>query len=488
MHLPYLCSGFLTAHIMRHIITLISSAKVWHPFCHATARAAWVLAVQFMALTISAQTGTLPVIHIDTEGHKPVTSKTVYLPATYYIVDNNDPELNIGSEAAPLPLEIRGRGHSSWKGKKKPYKIKLGEKAPLLGMNQHKHWALLKFYEPTVAGLQLGKIMGMDWTASTRPVEVVLNDENLGLYLLTETNRIGKQRLNIYEQPNQNEDPTTIPYGWLVEVDNYIETNQISIYESAGWSMNITYHSPESLSTAQRSWLTTEFKAINAAVYAPDKDNSTWEQKIDVDAMARYFIIQEVLDNSDGFHGSFYLHKDSTDDARWVAGPLWDLSCNQRQKTDYTFRMKTSYTFVPHWIGELIKDEDFCRAVRKAWSEFYPQQVQPWMEYIDQHLLPCSQAFEQEKVLWSYTDQATLKQRTDKLKSALLANIEWFNNHLPGNTNGVDATSVDNKDITRVDYINLAGVRSSQPWHGVNIIVTTYSDGTTATSKAFIRH
>lgn len=445
-----------------------------------------ITALLLAVLTLHGQTGTLPVIHIDTQGHKPITSKTMYIPGTYFVVDNNNPEMNLGSEDSPLPLEIRGRGHSSWKGVKKPYKLKLGEKASLLGMNKHKHWALLRFYEPTVAGLQLGNIMGMDWTASTRPVEVILNGDYQGLYLLTETNRIGKQRLNIYEQPNWNEDVNTIPYGWLVEIDNYIETNQIKIAENNKWTLQVTYHSPDSLSLAQRSWLIEDFKAMNAAIYDADKTNSTWEQKIDVDAMARYFIVQEVLDNSDGFHGSFYLHKDKGDDARWVAGPLWDLSCNQRAKTDYTFLMKTTYTFVPHWIGELIQDEDFCRAVRREWSKFYPQQVQPWMDYIDEHLLPCSTAYEQEKTLWNFTDQSTLSQRVEKLKSSLLANIEWFNSHLPGETNSVTDLGIVNQEVVHVEYINLAGMRSSRPWNGVNIKLTTYVDGSTSSDKVII--
>ena len=290
----------------------------------------------FSALSVKGQTNTLPVIHINTENKKAITSKTVYIPGTYFIVDSKNSTMNIGSEESPLALEIRGRGHSSWKGDKKPYKIKLAEKAPLLGMKKNKHWALLKFNEATIVGLQLGKIMGMDWTPSTQPVEVILNDDYIGLYFLTETNRIGKNRLDIYEQPDRNEDESTIPYGWLVEVDNYIESNQIFIQETSKWKARFTYHSPDTLSSAQKQWLINEFTAINTAIYDEDKTNSTWEQLVDVDAMARYFIIQEVLDNSDGFHGSFYLHKDMADDARWVAGPLWDLVCSQRDKTDYS--------------------------------------------------------------------------------------------------------------------------------------------------------
>lgn len=452
-----------------------------------SARMAFVALVLITALVANAQTGTLPVMQIETEDCQPVTSKTEYLAGTFFLVDNQNPANNVGTADNPVPLEIRGRGHSSWNGDKKPYKIKLSDKIPLLGMSKNKHWALLKFHEPTVVGMELGKIMGMAWTPSTRPVEVVLNGDYIGLYLLTETNRIGKNRVNIYEQPNWNEDESTIPYGWLVEVDNYYETNQISFREHDSRFLRITYHSPDSLSTAQKQWLLEEFKGINADIYADDKTNSTWEERIDVDAMARYFIIQEVLDNSDGFHGSFYLHKDRKENARWVAGPLWDLSCNQREKTDYTFRMKTSYDFTPHWIGELIKDADFCIAVRNVWDEFYPEAVQPWMDFIDEHLLMCVQAFEQDKIRWNITAGETLAERVGSLKSALLANIEWFNLHLPEIPyNSVNAVSASTEAV-KVEYLNMTGMRSDRPWNGINIQVTTYADGSTSTAKVFAK-
>ena len=39
------------------------------------------------------------------------------------------------------------------------------------------------------------------------------------------------------------------------------------------------------------------------------------------------------------------------------------------------------------------------------------------------------------------------------------------------------------KTVKSVRYYNIAGIESNQPLDGVNIVVTTYTDGTTATSK-----
>ena len=37
--------------------------------------------------------------------------------------------------------------------------------------------------------------------------------------------------------------------------------------------------------------------------------------------------------------------------------------------------------------------------------------------------------------------------------------------------------------VVGVDYVNIAGAKSSKPWQGINIVVTRYSDGTTTTTK-----
>ena len=71
---------------------------------------------------------TIPVLYIETHGNQPVTSKTEYIDALYWLdpLDNED-IAPLGSEEEPLPMQIRGRGHSSWKSPKKPYKLQTRE-------------------------------------------------------------------------------------------------------------------------------------------------------------------------------------------------------------------------------------------------------------------------------------------------------------------------------------------------------------------------
>ena len=50
------------------------------------------------------------------------------------------------------------------------------------------------------------------------------------------------------------------------------------------------------------------------------------------------------------------------------------------------------------------------------------------------------------------------------------------------NASGIEQVNVE-KEIAAVRYINVAGQESDAPFDGMNIVVTTYVDGTTTTSK-----
>ena len=210
--------------------------------------------------------GTLPVLYITTENNTSITSKDYYLNATYYLDAKGIADYeNIGSESAPLNMEIKGRGNYSWTGfNKKPYRIKLSDKQPLLGMIKSKHFTLLahaddakdkKGYMRNAAGFELSKMIGIAWTPEAKPLEVVMNGDYIGLYFLTEHIRVDKDRVNIVEQEDEETDSQKITGGWLVEIDNYDEDPHITIQEGEKNTMWVTYKTPEVLSLAQEAYL-----------------------------------------------------------------------------------------------------------------------------------------------------------------------------------------------------------------------------------------
>ena len=196
---------------------------------------------------------------INTENSTPITSKEYYLNGTYYL-DNLGIEgyKSIGSANEPLTLKIKGRGNYTFTGfDKKPYRLKLDAKAALLGMKRSKQFALLAHADANrgflrnTRGFELSRRGGLDFTPEQRPVEVVLNGEYIGLYFLTETIRVDSDRVKITEQADNISDPEEITGGWLVEIDNYWDADQITINEGNGELIRLTYKSPEVLSDAQ---------------------------------------------------------------------------------------------------------------------------------------------------------------------------------------------------------------------------------------------
>ena len=65
-----------------------------------------------------------------------------------------------------------------------------------------------------------------------------------------------------------------------------------------------------------------------------------------------------------------------------------------------------------------------------------------------------------------------------KLYDSRVSNAQLIMQQLTGIDN-----LVTNKEVKSVCYYNLAGVESDEPFDGVSIKVTTYSDGTRSTDK-----
>ena len=139
----------------------------------------------------------LPIVRIDTEGYVPVTDKENYRRATMTIDPN-------GTDFAAYSgtLGIRGRGNSTWLANKKPYRLRLDTKSPLMGIASDRNWVLLanamdRSQLRSFAASQIAQATDLAWTPSYRHVEVILNGRYDGVYQLSEHIRPGADRVAI---------------------------------------------------------------------------------------------------------------------------------------------------------------------------------------------------------------------------------------------------------------------------------------------------
>lgn len=318
--------------------------------------------------------GTLPIVYVTTANGAPVTDKENYISGTIFI-DNKGvaPQDTVGTAQSPAPMQIRGRGNWTWTGfDKKPYKIRLDESHRVLGMPQGKHWALLAaaddnlgFLRNTV-GYILSEHMGLRWTPHQEPVELVLNGEYKGLYFLTETVRIQTHRINISEQPKDCTDPDSIRGGWLLEIDNYSAENQLRIREGNGQEIMITIHNPDTLNDTQLEYINAEIATLNEAFYK--STSAHWQQMVDLDELAKFYLVQEITEDTESFHGSCYFYRDMGDSAKWYFGPVWDFGNSfWRHQERFVYE---NPSFPQYWIGQIATFAAFQQRVQEYWYEF----------------------------------------------------------------------------------------------------------------------
>lgn len=380
----------------------------------------------------TSYSGTLPVMFINTENSQPITSKEEYVFAYYYIDNMGNEEFdNVGSEDAPQPLEIRGRGNYTWSDfDKKPYRLKLDAKTSLLGMKRNKHWALMANADDYLGGLrntvgyELSRRLGLAWTPAQQPVEVVLNGDYIGLYMLTETIRVEPDRVNVTPQADYETSPFVVSGGWLVEIDNYQEEEQVHTVEGNGQNIFSTYKSPEHLSDEQRTYLTGLINATNAAIYVGDKSDNSWENYIDPDTLACFYIVQELLDDTESFHGSCFWHKENGNNAKIMFGPVWDFG-NAYHRTPNRF-IYDRPAFTQTWIGEIAKFPHFQEIVLKHWNRFVLFHYDEIDGFIDDFIDQIQQAAMSDAARWPQYGNSDIINDRETFKSFFHNKYQWL--------------------------------------------------------------
>lgn len=403
--------------------------------------------------------GTLPIIHLTTQDSVTVTSRDYYIDGTLWI-DNCDTPL--GTLESPLPLEIKGRGNWSWNHyHKKPYKIKFATKQTPLGLDKSRHFILMPHasddsgYLRNFAGFELSRLLNMPYTPTETPVELMVNGEYLGLYFLCEKIRVEGGRVDIVEQADGEIIPENVTGGWLLELsdDGDVVISQHQNNDPQNPIFNFVSRSPEVLSSVQRNYIHDLIKEVDSCIYVTDKSDQGWEHYLDMNTVARFYIIHEVMENVESFSGSLFMYKDLGDDEKLHFGPVWDFDNSFYQKATtgdhFIFDYNTHYPFL--WIKELLKFPRFQHALRDAWNEFMEnrvwdvtlQRIWQWRELLADAKL-------KDKLRWYQYASAKPEERAFTFLHVISNKVAWLDArwrtigdvNLDGAVNAADITAI----------------------------------------------
>ena len=260
----------------------------------------------------------LPVITIDTKNGVGITSKTTYVECqiTFYDADG------VYGYLFDKSAQIKGRGNSTWsKFDKKPYKIKFDEKQELFNYGKARDWVLLADYidnsllRNNLAYNVGGMFSELGSSPNAKSVEVYLNGEYRGVYLLSEQIEINKHRVPIT-------DPTTdANTSFLVEMDGWADGTCVKVPDALNSDRKYSIKEPEPITQAQIAYIEQYLKDCISAVQGSDYERV--KELIDVKSFAQAYIVFELFKNPDTNYSSVYMYKDV--DGKLICGPVWDF-------------------------------------------------------------------------------------------------------------------------------------------------------------------
>lgn len=345
-----------------------------------------------------ARKQSIPVVSIETAGGAGIYDKTNYVRGTITISDPG--KLYSDVEEFSAPMGIRGRGNSTWGWPKKPWKVKLDEKAEILGMPADKEWALLANYADrtllrNIVAMKLSEICGFSWTPKMRSVEVYLNNEYQGVYTLCEHKKVSSSRVAIdkktdfYFEIEENQDETTV---WRTSM-----------------GVPMMFSEPEVPTPEQFDYVRQLFNDFEKALYSDDV--AAYEDYVDVDSFINYYIVQELTKNVDGnFRKSTFLTKEQGKKLEMYH--LWDFDLTLGNCGYFDWRVgngpqnffikdfASNCTPGDNWINLMMRDPAFLIKLKSRWDALMPQ-FEKIPEFIEQQALYLDQAQKRNFQRWS---------------------------------------------------------------------------------------
>lgn len=326
---------------------------------------------------------------------------------------------------------IKGRGNYSWSFFKKPFNIKFQEKKDLFEMGSAKKWCLLANHlDDTLLKNKLGYLLaesvGFQFSPQGVFVDLYIDEEYIGHYLLSEKAEIGKGRVNITNLDKMNElvnpdinwknlelggirgetsysecgstkwveipnTPEVTSGGYLIEVDlatRYV--NEKSGFVS-GYGQPVTIKDPEYASKEQVEYISTYYQEFEDAVLSGDGYNTQgkhYSDYIDIAAVAKMYVFQEFIKNVDGSTTSLFFYKDVG--GKLTAGPVWDVDLafgypaerNGVNMADPNGKWATG-GYLQNQLSDkytifslLCRHNDFRKEAQRQWEEYFQPNIE----------------------------------------------------------------------------------------------------------------
>ena len=376
--------------------------------------------------------------------------KIIYHPdgSRNYVSDQSNPLLlNYDGR-----IQIEIRGSTSQMLPKKPYKINTvktdnisSNNVSILNLPKDNDWILNSFaFEPTFSRDYLAYYLSNNignYACKGKHCEVIVNDEYAGIYMLSESVKIGSERVNITQMTTTDNSGANLTGGYITKCDKTTggDVPAWSVpCHSAEW-VDFIHESPKPaiISASQDQYIHDYFNAFQTATTIHNSSIiDGYPSIIDIPSFINFMLVNELMGNVDAYRLSTYFHKDRNGKLR--AGPVWDfnLSCGidvfGSRSTTYDFQFDNGDNVGADFWLDLNNDPTFHCYLVKRWQELtatnQPLSYAKITHTIDSLNTLLGEAKLREDAKWSsigFPDNSV-----SDLKTWLNSRIIWLNNNL----------------------------------------------------------
>lgn len=260
----------------------------------------------------------MPFININTASGVTVTSKETYTEAKISVINAQGV-----SEMTDSTVSVKLRGNATLNAYKKSYKLKFAEKQNMLniGTGSGRTWCLISncFDASLLRNLAVYRIAdsldGLLYSPNCISVELFVNNEYQGVYMLCEEINVNKNRVAIEENPDEIENN-----GYLIEMSRHNETDVFTV-DKASFTVKSDLSQTESVKNGQIEYISGYMTNCISSLQKGDQTEA--EQYMNIQSLVDIYIINEIVKNVDAGWSSFFMFKNAGDKLNF--GPPWDF-------------------------------------------------------------------------------------------------------------------------------------------------------------------